>query len=243
MKARQWKKVVYGTAFALAILGTANTSTLAMTVPFQGDNPLAQVFEQFTSQLGSLQNYVSSILSDKIEPLADSLGGDLQAAIDEAIGALGLPDPTVARKEVEKIASSSEAAVNPVETATNEVDRQITRAFSTATLGKEGQERTQQQIQRTQQSIERVQQQATAAQGEVVTQNVMKQIAQQNAQQAAILGAMRADGLRQQQSQDLANVNLTNISRAVDGQNQAKQRETVGQGFQNYRTAAKARLF
>ena len=110
-------------------------------------------------------------------------------------------------------------------------------------LGKEGQERQTELIQRTQQSIERVQQQATTAQGEVVTQNVMKQIAQQNAQQAAILGAMRADGLKQQHSQDLANINLSNISRSVDGQNQAKQRETVGQGFENYRTTAKARLF
>lgn len=243
MKAGQWKKVVFGTAMAIALLTTANTFTLATTLPFQGDNPLAQVFEQFTSQLGSLQNYVSSILSDKIQPLAESLGGDLQAAIDDAMGALGLPDPTVARKEVEKIGAATDAPVNPVENATNEVDRQITRAVSASTLGKEGQERQKEQIQRTQQSIERVQQQATTAQGEVVTQNVMKQIAQQNAQQAAILGAMRADGLKQQQSQDLANINLTNISRSVDGQNQAKQRETVGQGFENYRTTAKARLF
>ncbi|GAB1542802.1 hypothetical protein NUACC21_54760 [Scytonema sp. NUACC21] len=243
MKTRQWKKVLSGTVVAIALLGTTNASTLAMTVPFVGDHPLALVFEQFTSQLGSLQNYVSSILSDKLEPLTESLGGDLQTAIDEAIGALGLPDPTIAREKVEEIAASTDAPVNPVETATNEVDRQITRAASTSTLSKEGQKRTQQEVQRTQQSIERVQQQATAAQGEVVTQNVMKQIAQQNAQQAAILGAIRADGLKQQQSQDLANVNLTNISRSVDGQNQAKQRETVGQGFQNYRTAAKARLF
>lgn len=243
MKAGQWKKVVFGTAMTIALLTTANTSTLATTLPFQGANPLAQVFEQFTSQLGSLQNYVLSILSDKIEPLAESLGKDLQTAIDEAVGALGLPDPTVAREKVEKIGAGTDAPVNPVETATNEVDRQITRAVSTSTLGKEGQERQKEQVQRTQQSIERVQQQATAAQGEVVTQNVMKQIAQQNAQQAAILGAMRADGLKQQQSQDLANINLTNISRSVDGQNQAKQRETVGQGFQNYRTTAKARLF
>ncbi|WP_235018972.1 hypothetical protein [Tolypothrix sp. NIES-4075] len=243
MKARYLKKVVFGTAMAIALLSTANTPSLATTLPFQSDNPLAKVFEQFTSQLGSLQSYVSSILSDKIQPLAESLGGDLQAAIDEAMGALGLPDPTVARKEVEKIGAAIDAPVNPVENATNEVDRQITRAVSASTLGKEGQERQKEQIQRTQQSIERVQQQATTAQSEVVTQNVMKQIAQQNAQQAAILGAMRADGLKQQQSQDLANINLTNISRSVDGQNQAKQRETVGQGFQNYRTTAKARLF
>ena len=71
----------------------------------------------------------------------------------------------------------------------------------------------------------------------------MKRIAQQNVQQAGILGAIRTDGLRMLQSQDLANNNLTNVSRAIDGQNQAQARETVGQGFENYRIATKARLF
>ena len=39
------------------------------------------------------------------------------------------------------------------------------------------------------------------------------------------------------------NLNLTNISRSVDGQNQARQKEVVGQGFSNLRTASQARLF
>ena len=71
----------------------------------------------------------------------------------------------------------------------------------------------------------------------------MKRIAQQNTQITGILGAMRTDGLKYKQSQDLANLNLTNISRSVDGQNQARQKEVVGQGFSNLRTASQARLF
>jgi hypothetical protein len=44
---------------------------------------------------------------------------------------------------------------------------------------------------------------------------------------------MRTDGLKLQQSQDLTNLNLTNISRSLDGQNQARQKEIVDQGFSN----------
>jgi hypothetical protein len=102
---------------------------------------------------------------------------------------------------------------------------------------------TKEQVEKTQTSIEQVEISGEAAQEEVVTQNVMKRIAQQNTQMAGILGAMRTDGLKSKQSQDLANLNLTNISRSLDGQNQAKQKEVVGQGFSNLRTASQAKLF
>ncbi|MGB7380290.1 MAG: hypothetical protein WA959_27545 [Rivularia sp. (in: cyanobacteria)] len=99
------------------------------------------------------------------------------------------------------------------------------------------------EVEKTQTSIETVSIFSDAAQNDVVTQNVMKRIAQQNTQITGILGAMRSDGLKSKQSQDLANLNLTNISRSLDGQNQSRQKEVVGQGFNNLRTASQARLF
>ncbi|MEO0934662.1 MAG: hypothetical protein AAFY21_13175, partial [Cyanobacteria bacterium J06641_2] len=184
-----------------------------------------------------------SVLESKLEPIASSLGKDIEAAINETLGVLGLPDAIEARTEVERIAASSDTAINTVEQVTNEVDRQITRAVVDSTLSKDGQKLTNQEVEKTQNSIERVQIYSAAAQDEVVTQNVMKRIAQQNTSTAAILGAMRADGLKSKQSQDLANLNLTNISRSLDGQNQMRNKEIVGQGFSNLRTAAQARLF
>ncbi|MBW4512437.1 MAG: hypothetical protein KME64_38990 [Scytonematopsis contorta HA4267-MV1] len=240
---KKLKLAAYGLigAFAISTIGLA--SAYALEVPVLKDSPLASVFEQWQQQFTSLNKYVSDILSRKLEPLAESLGGDLQAAIDEAMGVLGLPDSTEAREKVEDIAASTNSAVNTVERTTNEVDRQISRAQGSSTLSKAGQQRTREQVEKTQTSIEQVYSDADAAQSEVVTQNVMKRIAQQNTQTAAILGAMRTDGLKLQQSQDLANLNLTNISRSLDGQNQARQKESVGQGFSNLRTASQARLF
>jgi hypothetical protein len=239
---KQRKRLVYGFLSALAISTSGVTSAYALEIPIIKNIPLAQVFNQWQQQLSSL-NYISSTLSRKLEPLAESLKGDLQAAVDNAIGVLGLPDSTETRGKIEDIAANSDSTVNTVERATNEVDRQITRASADGTLSKEGQQHTKEQFEKTQTSIEQVQANGEAAQDDVVTQNVMKRMAQQNTQIAGILGAMRTDGLKSKQSQDLANLNLTNISRSLDGQNQAQQKEVVGQGFNNLRTASQARLF
>lgn len=240
---KQRKRLIYGFLSAFAISTSGVTSAYALEIPINKNTPLAQVFNQWQQQLSSLNSYISSTLSRKLEPLTESLKGDLQAAVDNAIGVLGLPDSTETRGKVEDIAANSDSTVNTVERATNEVDRQITRASADATLSKEGQQSTKEQFEKTQTSIEQVQANGEAAQDDVVTQNVMKRMAQQNTQIAGILGAIRTDGLKSKQSQDLANLNLTNISRSLDGQNQAQQKEVVGQGFNNLRTASQARLF
>ena len=235
---RNKKLVFFGLGGAIVISIVGITSAQASSIPVIGNT-----LDQLKLELKSFDNYVESILESKLQPLTASLGKDIEAAINETLGVLGLPDATEVRTEVEKVAATSDTAVNTVEQATNEIDRQITRAVIDSTLGKNGQQSTTQEVEKTQTSIERVQIYAAAAQDEVVTQNVMKRIAQQNTSTAAILGAMRADGLRLKQSQDLANLNLTNISRSLDGQNQMRNKEIVGQGFSNLRTASQARLF
>ncbi|NJR18007.1 MAG: hypothetical protein HC785_21290 [Calothrix sp. CSU_2_0] len=227
------------------VIGISVTSAVSISgaSALEIPNPLAKVFDQWQEQLNSINKYVSSTISQKLEDLSESLQGDLKAAVNESVGALGLPDATEVRGKIEEIVASNNSAINSVDKATNEVDRQITRADSDSTLSKQGQQITKQQVEKTQTSIEQVENSGEAAQDEVVTQNVMKRMAQQNTQIAGILGAMRTDGLKSKQSQDLANLNLTNISRSLDGQNQSKQKEVVGQGFNNLRTASQARLF
>ncbi|MEA5599039.1 hypothetical protein [Rivularia sp. UHCC 0363] len=227
--------------FTISLVGISFISIVSMSSAYalEIQNPLTALVEQTRS----LNKYISSTISRKLDNLAESLQGDLQAVISEATGVLGLPDAIKTRNEVEEIASDSNNAVNSVDKATNEIDRQITRADSNSSLSKEGQENMKAQVEKTQTSIETVSVFSDAAQNDVVTQNVMKRIAQQNTQITGILGAIRTDGLKYKQSQDLANLNLTNISRSVDGQNQARQKEVVGQGFSNLRTASQARLF
>lgn len=239
------KFLVVNGAIALVLIGAISTPARAAAAVsgVKSDNPLSQVFEQLNHQLESLRGYLNQIMADKLKPLSESLGKDIDAAVGDATGVLGLPDPIKSRDEVEKVASSSLGPVYSADSATNEVDRQITRGAVYSTLGKEGQEQIKAQADKTQNSVALVQQTATAAQGEVVTQNVMKQIALQNAQTGAILGSIRADGLQAAQRQEMTNLNLTNISRSLDGQNQAKQAEIVGAGLDTLRITSRARLF
>lgn len=226
-------------AIAVSTIGLTNAQAFSI---FK-DSTSAKFFEQWQQQSNPFTQNSSSTLAQKLEPLTKFLGTDLQAAITTAMGVLGLPDANEAREETEEAALSSGSAINAAERATNEIDRQITRVEADTTLSKVGQQDTKERVETTQNSVAQVYIDATAAQDEVVTQNVMKRIAQQNVQTTAILGAMRTDGLKLRQSQNLANLNLTNISRSLDGQNQAHQKQTVDQGFNNLRTAAQARLF
>ncbi|WP_242038032.1 hypothetical protein [Tolypothrix sp. FACHB-123] len=227
---------------AIAVSAIGFTSAQAFSLPIFQDSSSARFFEQWRQQLNPFTQDASS-LAQKLEPLTKFLGKDLQAAITEAMGVLGLPDANAAREKAEDSAATSNSAINAAERATNEIDRQITRTEADSILSKAGQQHTKERIETTQNSVAQVYVDANAAQDEVVTQNVMKRIAQQNVQTAAILGEMRADGLKLRQSQNLANLNLTNISRSLDGQKQAYQKQTVDQGFNNLRTAAQARLF
>ena len=230
--------VIFIGAFSIATIGIGS-SAYALKI----SNPLTALVEQWQEQTGSVNKYISSTISRKLDNLSESLEGDLQAVISDATGILGLPDATKVREEIEVWAADNDNAVNSVDKATNELERQITRADSDVTLSKKGQENMKAEVEKTQTSIETVSIFSDAAQNDVVTQNVMKRIAQQNTQITGILGAIRTDGLKSKQSQDLANLNLTNISRSIDGQNQARQKEVVGQGFSNLRTASQARLF
>lgn len=239
------KPIFVSSVIAVGLLGAIQTPGQAQILNSSAGNTnaLTQLFEQLNNQLNSWGGYLNQILSSKLQPLSESLGSDLDSAISQVMGAVGLPDPIASRKEVEKVASSSGNLVNQTELATNEVDRQITRAAVDSTLSQSGQERIQQQASATQGSVDLVRQQAQAAQGEVATQNVMKQIALQNAQISSVLGSLRADSLQAAQRQELTNLNLTNISRSLDGQNQARNQEMVGAGLETLRITSQARLY
>lgn len=206
-------------------------------------NPLEEIVERINEQISSLKSYVEQTLQAQIEGLSTALNADLQAVVNKTFGELGLPDPQQSRDSIQESLAGDNKALYSAERATNEVDRQATRASVAQTLSKEGQEQQVQQGIATQQSVDQVGVLSEVAQEDVVTQDVMKRMAAQNAEVAAQLGALRSDALKQQQSQDLSNVNLTNISRAVDGQTQAKQNELVGQGMENLKSGSRARLF
>lgn len=195
-------------------------------------------------------DFVNYYLPEIIKKIPENINQDLQQAIKKLneLNELGLPDPKIVKKSIIDIDTlladvyDSKALVNYIERLTNQLERNITRLLTDNTLGEEGQKRIKQELETTLGQAEIASRIGEDAQNEVVTQDVIKKIAQQNNEIARILASVRNDGLQLQQSQDLTNLNLTNISRAIDGQNQARATEIVSQGFANYRTAAKATL-
>lgn len=237
------KQIVTAIVASSLLWGITSSPAAAVSLDFLKNNPLFDLVGQVQRYINQAEQYISQMITNKIKPLEETINKDLESAINEASGALGFPDPIATRQGVEETLANSDVAVNPIDRTTNEVDRQITRASAAATLGQEGQQQTKAEIAGTKQSVDTVQQQAQLAAEEVVTQNVMKRIAQQNVQISSMLGGLRKDNLQAAQRQELANINLTNISRSVDGQNQARSSEIVGTGLGTLRITSQAKLF
>ncbi|MCU0543230.1 MAG: hypothetical protein MUE44_13830 [Oscillatoriaceae cyanobacterium Prado104] len=206
-------------------------------------NPLELVLQQFSQQVESLRSYVEKTLMTKLQDISKNLGSDLQSAVSQAMGDLGIPDPALSRDAVEKTVGAKDLQVNKATELANEIDRESARATAAGTLSEEGQKQQVEQAAATQESVEKVQQLDEQAQGDVVTQDVMKRLASQNTEIANTLGAVRADALKAEQSRSQTNVLLTNISKAEDGQVQLQKTEQAAQGLSNLETASQAKLF
>ena len=81
--------IILGGAFSIATIGIAS-SAYALEI----SNPLTVLVEQWQEQTRSLNKYISSTISQKLDDLTESLEGDLQAVVSDTTGVLGLPDAT-----------------------------------------------------------------------------------------------------------------------------------------------------
>lgn len=221
------------TAFPAAATPSANSSS----------NPLQGLMDWFNEQVSSVQKYANGILNDKLKALSETIGPEYEGIVSDLTGALGLPDSTQVRKKTEEVASNSDNILYGGDRVANEVDRQSARASTSSILSQNGQKQLKEAYERTQSSVQTIGQQAQAAQSEVVTQNVMKQIAQQNAESAKLMGGVQSSLLKSNEQQAQANTQLTNMSRTMDGQTQAANAERVGAGFSNLGVASQASLF
>lgn len=228
------KKFLSAVAMSTALILVANP---AQASPQNGgSNPLSGLMGWLNEATQKVEEYANSI-KDKLAPL----GEEFEKIADNAIGQLGLPDPMKVREEADKVVSDS--PIHATGGVANEIDRQSARASASSILSEEGQELQVQAYEGTQQSIETVDQQSKTADQQVVTQNVMKQIAAQNAETSKVLGGMRSDLLKMNEQQAQGNVQLGNISNTLDGQKAAQNAERVGAGFSNLRTASFGGLF
>ena len=212
----------------------------------QMDTTFEDIFSIFRQAFEDAKAYIEDTVSDLLDPLP----GDLDGVIKNALGDLGLIDPNRVRSEIaDELATAlagdlahSDGVQAAIETA-NEVDRQLTRAQVDAVLSQAGQAATRDKITWIEDTISQVQQQANSAQVAVSTQDAIKQMAQQNALQAEVLGAVQSELLQSRQDAQLTNLNLANLSQSLDQETRARRLRELGNALDTLQISAQARLF
>jgi hypothetical protein len=242
-KSLQLRRTALSVASSAVLLLTTFPAVAATPSANSSSNPLQGLMDWFNGQISSVQEYANGILNDKLKALGETISPEYEGIVSDVTGALGLPDPTQSRKKTEEVASNSDNILYSGDRVANEVDRQSARASASSILSQSGQEQLKKAYEQTQSSVQTIGQQSQAAQGEVVTQNVMKQIAQQNVESAKLMGGMQSSLLKNNEQQAQVNTQLTNMSRTMDGQTQAANAERVGAGFSNLGVASQAGLF
>jgi hypothetical protein len=226
------------TLIASALLLGVMTAPAHAAPSSSSSDPISSLTDWFNNQLKAVQQY-----ADKFSEKFASLGDEFKGVTDGLLGDLGLADSTKAREKSKEASIDSKSPEYKGETVANEVDRQNATASSEAVLSEDGQKQQAKAYDQTQTSVENNQQYAEQAQGDEVTQNVMKRIASQTAETSNVLGGLRADSLKQTEQGAQTNKQLTNISRTVDGQTQQANYQAIGGGYSNLRTASQASLF
>ena len=234
------------------ILNTAGkvTSTL--------DPLLGEPRDEIQAALNTASNYAgqAQLYSDQLSSFyynliagnLDGILGDLQAIS----GALGIPDPFAVRSQSEWDEQIPSGTFSTRGAKANTIDRAIVSGIARSVLGKDGQSVTQQQqhglAASVQQSATAAQHSATSAQsaqGRNITQDILKDVARQQAitaqqqtVQAQISQQMSGQLTGLQLQGAASNVMLSDISGSLDFQQSQRQVSRQAENFSEAQTAA-----
>ncbi len=213
------------------INGSLPTSLLGGSLPTSllgGGFPTSFLPSSFSS-INVLNNQIEGLQSE-LTRFFNNFGNALKTwdsqlqgqAISVTLGPLGLPDLNDFELNLENTFSNNGEYVT-IDEAQHTGVRQATRSHAGQTLSSSGQLAVIDRQTQIHEGVREIDNQALAAQTDFVTQNVLKRIAIQNAQQGMLLGTVGSEVTNLNVKQDLANYNLANISQALDSQNLARQ--------------------
>jgi hypothetical protein len=228
-------------------------SSRAQAITFDyGTGTMGDLLGQLISPLEQQFSLVETLLQDQIgseqwSSLLGNLLGSNETNLSAMIwGDLGLPDlrhlHSQIKTELESQEKTTLSAYQGVRSS-HELDRLLTTTRVEASLSQEGQEIAQQKIEGAVHNAQTAHSLSDEAQTVVSTQEVMKKLAQQQAIQASLMAGVNTSLVELQQSQEFNNLNLSNISRTLDGQAQTQQLERLGAGNDALRRSAMTRLY
>ncbi len=212
----------------LLVLGSTAVVIATSTAAALANNGVqtAKTIQLFNTYLEQANKYytVAAKLTGNSNPTS------LQDIIKKQTGDLGLPDPFEVGDQANTQTSTSTwtTGTNPSLKGYNlqkTFQQASSRLLAQWVLGAKGQKQMKQESHQTEQAAADMSDDSDTAQNSNVTQDIMKQIAHQNAQNALIEQSVQAE--TQQASVQLANanMNLTNINSTLNTQQQQKQEE------------------
>lgn len=198
--------------------------------------------EQIQQPIQSLANDINQ----GIQGLTQEIQAQINNAINKSVGTLGIPDIVKAGVEIKKVIAGTPTDILQVnahiqgKNAEQTFHQQQTIAQSREVLGLDGQQKMKQENEATQKAVDIALSSGETAQNDIVTQDVMKKIALQNAQTATILQSVQTSLQEQNKLTATANVNLSDISQNLSAEQHRKQNEEQGITNAIYRNAALA---
>jgi hypothetical protein len=166
---------------------------------------------------------------------------DPNQILGETMGAMCVPDPfaaqTIARESILQAKGASSDAFEKNKgilsyAASEEILRKATELQSQRVLSQEAQQKTAASMQSTMQSVDRTLARAQYGQQKArSTQEVMKLLLQNQAEQSALLGFVRLEQLQERQDNQLTNLNLAATSRYLQSMHNAEQAEKIAASY------------
>lgn len=230
---------------------TGNSSTLVSPKRTTEPSFLEKINEQINQQYSNLKNRIEGQIqslghdfSDGLNQLSQEIQSQVQSQINETIGDLGLPDMVGAGQKIEETISSTKADILRLDprirgrNAREDWNRTYTSNQAQSVLGVEGQATMKREQEAAQTAASTSARSADAAQSDIVTQDIMKKIALQNAQTAEVLKLVQTSLQEQNKLTATANVNLSDIAQSLSIEERRKQNEVQENVNAIYRNAA-----
>ena len=221
-------------SFFLSMIGIGSAHAAPISSILK-DTSIARIYDELIRDINSYEDYVKNF--------SQSLDNDIQVAIDETIGDLGIPNVVELRKKIGKTISNSDAYVEGVGRARNQAENEVNRAIINAKFNQEGQEETKRKTQLIQQNIEDIQRFNINAQESVSTQKVVKDLTQEQQKIGEMLGAMQSHNLQSETVDTLQLETSNRIANNIYEQRQSHAREVTNQATYNKMITSRARLF
>jgi hypothetical protein len=242
-------------AATLVIVSSGNAKAFDL-----GGSMFNQIFQQLSNSVNqkvqAAQNYLNTYTQQQIASWGQQANQSINEAISSSTGALGLPD-IFQVKNTAKTATNPDSTINISDQAVIDAISNVTNASASSILSQQGQDQIKLEsdrvaglVQDSSTVADNVDAFNNIAQSADSTQDVVKQLAAQNAelskqqaQLSSVTGAVNSNLQTLNQQQAVANVNLDRINQTASGQVQQKNLETLSAGRENYTRAASARLF